>query len=324
MPRVLIIIVTWNKKEEVLRLLWALDGLSYPREAIDILMVDNDSRDKTAEAVQTAHPAVRVIRNGKNLGGSGGFNTGLRWALEQAAGVHDYLWLLDNDVQVHRDALSELVAVLEAHGEVGVAGSTMLQLERPWRVNEMGGFLNLKTGRLRLNRKGRCVKEFRDQALAQLFRAEVDACRHLASSGGIMRVDYVAAASLLVRWDAVRRAGLFRDYFLHFDDVEWCLRMARLGYLAVGCATSLIWHASNSSGNAVPDGVHYYNSRNLLDVLRDYAPDGRAVRRYRRRVMIKALCCAATGKPRLSRLLRRAISDFETSAFGELAQAGDP
>ncbi len=97
-------------------------------------------------------PNVQVIENSENLGGTGGFNTGLQYAFDQPDGKYDYLWLLDNDVQVHYNALSELISLLESEQDVAIAGSTMMQLTSPWRINEMGAFVDLGRGTLLLNR----------------------------------------------------------------------------------------------------------------------------------------------------------------------------
>ncbi|MFA5719308.1 MAG: glycosyltransferase, partial [Desulfobulbaceae bacterium] len=123
-PTVLVIIVTWNKKAYVVDLLQSLQRLSYPAERLDVVVVDNASSDGTAEVLNRDFPGVHVIENSENLGGTGGFNTGLRYAFAQPEGKYDYLWLLDNDVQVHRNALTELVTLLESEQDAAVAGST--------------------------------------------------------------------------------------------------------------------------------------------------------------------------------------------------------
>ena len=315
MATVLIIIVTWNKKAHLLRLLAALKEIAYPQSAYDILVVDNASDDGTAEAVAAAFPHVQLIRNTENLGGSGGFNTGLQWAFDQPEGSYAYLWLLDNDVVVHRQALSQLVAALQAHEGIGIAGSTMMQTDAPWTVHEMGGFLDRRRGGLKLHRHGLQIEAFRSKALADLLNSDIS-CGELAGEGGLADVEYVAAASLLVSTELARRNGLFRNYFIHFDDIEWCLRMARMGYRSVACGSSLIWHASSSSYN-IPDLFYYYNNRNLLNLLRDYGQDDAVIPRMKRWVWLKALILALRGKIRASYFHRKAIDDFEKDAMGK-------
>jgi GT2 family glycosyltransferase len=81
----------------VLNLLKLLNNMSYPKEATDVLVVYNHSNDHTAEAISKNYPPVTLIVNSTNLGGTGGFNTGLRWAFEQHESTYKYYWLLDNE-----------------------------------------------------------------------------------------------------------------------------------------------------------------------------------------------------------------------------------
>jgi GT2 family glycosyltransferase len=97
-PSILMIIVTWNRKDYVLDLLNSLRNLDYPSSSIETVVVDNASQDGTVEAIREQFPQVHLICNPENIGGTGGFNTGLKWAFEQPEGKYQYLWLLDNDV----------------------------------------------------------------------------------------------------------------------------------------------------------------------------------------------------------------------------------
>lgn len=79
----------------------------------DLYVVDNASSDGSAEAIREKYGSqVKVLVNAENLGGSGGFNTGLRKALEKG---YEYLYCLDNDVLVDENAMGELVEFLDTH-----------------------------------------------------------------------------------------------------------------------------------------------------------------------------------------------------------------
>ena len=118
---ILIIIVTWNKKDYVIDLLNSLSAITFPGDQLDILVIDNASNDGTVEALESQFDDIQIIRNAENIGGTGGFNTGLAWAFEQAESRYDYLWLLDNDVVVHQNALTELVALLDKDPDIAIA-----------------------------------------------------------------------------------------------------------------------------------------------------------------------------------------------------------
>ncbi len=319
-PKTLVIIVTWNKKRYLLDLLDSLSSLDYPRRSLDILVVDNASSDGTVEAL-AGRKDITLLRNRENLGGTGGFNTGLAWAFAQPEGRYDFLWLLDNDVQVHRNALTALVALLRDNPDLAIAGSTMMQLDYPWRINEMGASFDRRRGVLKLHRHMEEIAAWKSLPLERLRTLDIDLGRHLPGCPKWRKVDYVAAASLLIRSEVARQAGLWDDFFIHFDDVEWCLRIARLGHGVAVSADSLIWHLSALS--KVPSWILYYDNRNVLYLLEKHGEPG-SVARTRRWIKLKALYYAVLGKQDLSRLHCRALQDFRKRVKGKSAIELDP
>lgn len=314
-PPILIIIVTWNKKLFVLDLLASLKSLDYPLHALEVLVVDNASTDGTAQAITTQFPQVTLLCNSENLGGTGGFNTGLQWAFEHTEKGYKYLWLLDNDVLVHRRALIELVTLLEQKPDLGIAGSTMMQLDYPWRINEMGAFLNQEWGQLIFHRHLEQILPWQGIPIHELLMGEVDLSKRLMHCNSFMDVDYVAAASLLVRTQVAQEAGLWRDYFIHFDDVEWCLRIAKKGHRVVVCAKSLIWHLSAAA--KVPTWVLYYDNRNILDLMRTHGTSKKGIQRIIQYIFKKAVYYTLIGKVDLAQLHHVAVQDFQKGLFGK-------
>ena len=313
-PRVLAIIVTWNGKEHVLSLLGSLKRISYPEEKIDVIVVDNASSDNTYEAIQENFPGIRVIRNKENLGGTGGFNTGLGRAFQEPGGRYDYIWLLDNDVLVHRDCLSELIKILSEKKDAAVAGSTMMQLDYPWRINEMGSFVDRGIGRLILNRHLEPVEEWRGKDMDYLLNCTPHLDKKLESCQPCMDVEYVAAASLLIRFEVAREAGLWMDFFIHFDDVEWCLRIASMGWRVMVSARSLIWHLSGIA--KVPTWVQYYDNRNMLYTMQEHGAGPVHMKKLKRRVAMKGVYYTLTGKADIGGLHFEALEDFERRIKG--------
>lgn len=313
-PTVLILIVTWNKQSFVVDLLNSLQRLEYPGEKMDVVVVDNASTDDTVEILKSDFPHVHLIENQENVGGTGGFNTGLAYAFAQPEGQYEYLWLLDNDVQVHHKALSELIAILESEQDVAIAGSTMMQLTTPSRINEMGAFVELGRGTLLLNRYQEDVAGLQGKSLQELHESSIDLSEHLKDCRPCMDVDYVAAASLVIRASVAKEAGLWDDYFIHFDDVEWCLRIARMGHRIVVSARSLIWHLP--AEYKVPSWILYYDNRNVLYMLEKHAGPA-VIQGARRWIQKKSLYYALLGKSDLARLHLEAVADYEKGKTGK-------
>lgn len=288
-PKVLTIIVTYDKKEYVSNLLKSLKEVNFKN--YDVIVVDNASTDGTADYIEEHFPHVSVIRNSVNGGGSAGFNTGLSYAFKKYG--YEYYWLLDNDVIVSKDTLEKLVEVLDKDNEIAIAGSQMCQLDNPRVTNEIGAFVDLRMGCLVLNRH---------------------LTRRRNNTTGIFDVDYVAGASMLVRANVAKRAGCWEDFFIHFDDVDWCLRIKKMGYRVVGVADSVIWHLSAMEKPIT--WALYYDVRNMLFLLEKHASK-KDVKRFLRRQCLHAVRLELKGLTPLAELVLDAIRDFLTGKKGK-------
>lgn len=238
LPKVAIVIVNWNKKNDVLALLNSLRDLNYPD--YEIIVVDNASTDGSVEAIRERFPYVELIVNTENLGGTGGFNTGMRYAVKR--GTYKYIWLLDNDAYVEQDALLELVTAMEENGDIGIAGSMILNPDIEGRIVELGGFVSWKTGTW----------------IPYLRNKHIKDCENIS----MVEVDYVAACSALVRTEAILTAGLMDErFFLHWDDIDFSLRIKKAGYRVVAVSKSKIYHGVEKGFNPL---LAYYDIRNGL------------------------------------------------------------
>ena len=295
MPSVAVVIVTWNKRQYVLNLLASLAGIEKGACTLDVTVVDNASTDDTVAAIAARFPGVHVIRNPENLGGTGGFNTGLTHVL--ARGGYDYCWLLDNDVEVDRMALMELVNTLDSDSSIGVVGSQVRQLDNPVLINETGGLV---------------VPEVYGLVLLN-HRIRADDFERTNAPEALIPVDYCAASSLLVRLDVLKRVGLWKDLFIHFDDVEWCLRVREAGSRVVCNPRSVVWHLS-ADGKPIT-WILYYDVRNYLYLLRDHygpAAVARAIRRYVGNSFKETL----RGRWHVARLYLRGVRDYLACRMG--------
>ncbi|WHI46643.1 glycosyltransferase [Microbulbifer sp. VAAF005] len=117
-PLIEIVIVTYNRKAELIDQLKLLTHLDYPKEAYSITIINNNSDDDTALAVDdfiqqnsNSRPQIKVLTLHENLGGSGGFSEGIRKAASQNRA--NYIWLLDDDATPQKNTLKLLVASAE-------------------------------------------------------------------------------------------------------------------------------------------------------------------------------------------------------------------
>lgn len=233
------IIVNWNRKEYVLSLLDALQAEQY--RDLALVVVDNASNDGSAAAIGAHGRPLHLVETGVNLGGTGGFNAGLRYALSMLE--QDYLWLLDNDALVASDTLITLLAAMHADPRLGVAGSCILSPEDPSLIVEAGAFVDAKSGTWRPNRRYQ--------------RHE-----HLAGRGLVESVDYVPACSALFRTNLLAEIGFLDErFFLHWDDIDFCARARAAGWLVASVLDSRAYHGAEKGHSQM---TLYYDFRNAL------------------------------------------------------------
>jgi N-acetylglucosaminyl-diphospho-decaprenol L-rhamnosyltransferase len=177
-------------------------------------VVDNASSDGTVAMVRERFPEVRVIANAENRGWAGGNNQ----ALKQSAGR--YLLLLNADTEPRPSSLAVLTRFLDEHPDVGACGPMLL----------------FGDGRVQGN--GRHFPTFWKEFL------DVTGLRHLALGAYIRHfgwgredftkraeVDEVTGSCLMARREAVEQIGwLDEQFFMYYDEVDWCCRMKAAGW----------------------------------------------------------------------------------------------
>lgn len=238
-PSVAIIIVNWNKKDYLLNLLNSLKKFQYDK--YDIIVVDNASTDGSVDAIKHLYPGTHLILNSENLGGTGGFNSGMKYALEK--GEYKYIWLLDNDAEVAESTLEELVKVMERDTSIGIAGSRIVDIQDKSITIEAGSFFRWDTIEVK-----------------PLYRN----VRNLSFQNSMQDVDYVAICSALVRIDALKQVGVMDErYFIFWDDMDWGMQFKKKGYKVVAVLNSIAYHpAFTEKRNPIID--FYYANRNAL------------------------------------------------------------
>ncbi len=240
LPPVTLIILNWNGLDDTLACLASLEQLDYP--AYQIVVVDNGSGDDSAKTIRAAHPQVTVLETGDNLGYVGGNNIGLKHA--QVTGT-EYVLLLNNDTQVAPDFLRLLVEAAESDPAIGIAGPTIYYFDRPEVIWSAGGAIDWKRG-----------------STWMLGLDEVDQGQFGQS---LRRVDFVTGCALLIRMSAVNQVGLLNpQFFAYYEEVEWCVRVARAGFRIVHVPRAKVWHKISPSAQSASPTIHYYMTRNRL------------------------------------------------------------
>ena len=222
------VVVTYNRKAllvECLNCLFAQDlGFFAEGYGLSILVIDNASDDGTCAELEPLVDAGQIdyINTGSNLGGAGGFNVGMRAAVERG---HDYVWVMDDDCMAHPDTLRELLLAGTAlDGEFGFLSSVCLWTD--------GSPCTMNRQRYPLHRT------------IEDFGAALQPCT-LASF-----------VSLLVPANVIVELGLpIAEFFIWTDDWEFTRRVSRVHPCYV-VGTSIVTHKcrTNGAGNIALDG----------------------------------------------------------------------
>lgn len=249
MKKIGIVICNYNKCKDVIAC--ADSVLKSEFQEFDLYVVDNASTDGSVKALQKKYVngEVTVFQNRENLGGSGGFNTGIRKLYQLG---YEYIVCLDNDVILDKEAIGALYDFMENHIEVGIAGSKVYHTEAPEYIQQFG--LNL---------------DF-DRYCAETLYADYYDNENVPE---IIYCDTVATCSVMVRRQAIEKAGIMpEDNFIYWDDMEWGYRIGQSGYKVAACGKSKVWHKMGAMQSAKSSFINYYLWRNQIHFFMKFTP----------------------------------------------------
>ena len=291
-PLVCVVLVNWNRWRDTVACLESCAGLDYPH--LHIIVVDNGSRDDSANHLRSRFPALHLIEMGANLGFAGGNNVGIHTALAMGA---EYVWLLNNDTIVDPETLRALVEVMERDPTVGIAGSRISYLDNPGTLWFAGGFFVRPWGWVA--HRGDCI---------------VDAGQY----DSLAESDFVTGCSLLARTSVVRSIGpLDERYFLFWEDVDWSVRARRAGWRIVYVPGSRVLHKLGGSIPAMGTSLRWrYEGRNRLLFYRKLQPT--AIPRIAVGTLLNVCYLVARGRPRAGLSLLRGLIDGACGRSGPM------
>lgn len=190
MPKILVVIVTYNALKWVKKCLNSVEKSSLPA---DVLVIDNGSTDGTLPLIRTDFPRTRIIETGENVGFGAANNRGLRIAHDER---YDFVYLLNQDAWLQKDTLEKLVAAYKP--EWGVLSP-----------------MQLNAGGRRDKRFAKKCGKYIDAALGGYHRDSL-----------VVEVPFVMAAHWLVSREAIATVGGFSPAFRQYgEDDNWIDRL---------------------------------------------------------------------------------------------------
>jgi len=245
-----VVVVNYRGAEDTIACLQGLAALDWPSERIELICVDNESGDGSAQRIRIAVPDIRVVESGANRGFAGGCNLGV----SHSSG--EYVAFLNNDAKPHPGWVSSAVKAFEMDTEVACVASKVLD----WN--------------------GKLV-DFVDGSLTWFGMGYKRETEHVDSTEYDVAKDVLfgTGAAMFVRTDVFRAVGGFDErFFMFYEDVDLGWRMNLLGHRVRYVPDSLAYHRHHATMNKFGDyRESYLLERNaLLSMYKNYGDEALA------------------------------------------------
>jgi len=194
---------------------------------LEILVVDNNSRDQSVEMIKKDFPQVKLIVSYENVGFARGVNLGL------APAKGRYFLLLNPDVKVLPGALKGMIEFMDQNKDAGLAGAQLLNSDGT-KQNSIANFPSLS-------------QELLNKSLLRILFPGKYPSKYQEYISPI-EVDSVIGACMIVRPEAVEEAGeLDPDYFLFLEETDWCFQMKKMGWKVYHLPQLKVYHKQGQS-----------------------------------------------------------------------------
>lgn len=218
---------------------------------IEIIVVDNASSDHSLDSIEGL-PSVKIIRNSRNTGFAFACNIGI------ANATADYLFFLNPDCFFAPNTINELLKHLQMNENIGMVGGLLVN---PDGSEQAGGRRAVPTpwrsfvrafGLSRFSQ--RWPKLFFDFELHKQPLPE-----------GPIEVEAISGACMLVKRQAIKDVGLWDEgYFLHCEDLDWCMRFRQKGWKILFIPSAKITHALGVCGRSRPYFVEWHKHKGMM------------------------------------------------------------
>lgn len=199
----------------------------------EVVVIDNDPSNRIGD-LNFGYKITKLVN--PNLGFAGGNNTGIKHVLGRDA---DYILLLNNDTLIEPDFLKTLIKAGEKDEKIGILGPMIYKLATN-EIHFAGGKINW------------------------LYNS----ARHMPGAE-----DYITGACFLIKRKVIEKIGLMpEEYFLYFEDAEWCLKARRAGFSCKVVKEARISHQVSKNTQEFSFSYIYYQYRNGLILAKRNAP----------------------------------------------------
>lgn len=270
---ILSVIVNHYKSPEVLKLCLNYLKKNAP-ESSEIIVTDSETEEKTEDLMRHEYPAIKFLSSCENIGFAKSVNRGILHA------KGDFFLIINADVIIaEKDAISKMLAFIQKNADIGILGPKLLNINgahQPscFRFYSPLTILARRTpfGKTRWGKK-------------ELERFILPPPNPLLRKEGTLPVDWLMGSALLVRRQAWGQVGpMNENYFMYFEDTDWCRSFWEKGWKVVYYPETFFYHyhfqASKKRGPIIDLFTNKYTRIHLTSAVKYFRKYGLKVPRY--------------------------------------------
>lgn len=293
-PKVGVVIVNYNGERYTSTCVRSVLKSSY--ENYLVIVVDNASSDNSVRLLEEEfNSKIVIIKNEKNLGFSAANNIGIKYALENEC---EYVILLNNDTEIDKDLIKNMVkASIENNN--AIITPKIYYYDSPNKIWSAGGSLNWKKG-----------LSFH-YGVNKIDKGQFDVRKE---------IDFATGCCILIHKSVFDKIGfLAEEYFLYYEDTDFCVRAKMAGIKILYEPSAKLWHkVSSTVGGEESLITLYYSNRNRLYFNNKFNKKNKFyyLSYFFVTRMVKFLIWLIKGQKDKIRIVLKAIRDYRNNKMG--------
>lgn len=243
MDKVCIVILNYNNCEDTIECVQSLRS-AINSEKYKIVIVDNASTNDSVSKLNNILSPIEIIVSSENRGYAHGNNIGIKYA-EQAG--YEYICILNNDTIIDADFIETCKNELKNNSQAAFVSPALVEYKDNNLIQSTGGDIFINKGIVTLKNHG---------------ARRVELLPKIES-------DYIGGACIMFRTSILKSVGYIpENYFLFFEETEWCYKAQKIGYKNICLTDSYIYHKGSVSIKSVSGLQEYLMARNRVVFVR--------------------------------------------------------
>lgn len=236
-PIVSIIFPNYNGGKEPLECLESISRLNYSKDKIEIIIIDNNSKDGSLENIKKQKAKIKnikftIIENKENVGFPKAINQGIKKS------TGDYIFIGNDDLIFEKNSIKSMIDYITKNKKIGVLGGKIFSKQNKKQVVSNGYMFDKWTG--------------------NIYRSKVD--------NKISHPDWIQGCAMLVPKYIFGEIGLLDENYslIYFEDLDFCFRVRKKGYSIVFNPQSSFYHGESTSVNKNVSLKYFYWYKNKI------------------------------------------------------------